>query len=596
MQARRSHLPLLRRVALTAALVALLPAGVAEAKKTPKKPVVTSVKPMQANIGDTITIYGRNFIKGKGKNTVAFRRDGSKTVFVKGDVSTLRQIRVVLPDTLAPFVVDGKLTQFRLRVLAKRFGKSFTPVSKSPRIGPAPAKPADPGAPGGGATPATPATPAAPPVDLNDCDEDGVLNKNEDDNDDDLLSDTLEKELMTDDCAADSDGDGVADGFEYKSAVDLNDDEYQQPNAALPYPGKRPYPNPLFADATADFDGDGLKLVTEFELWKYTYSKAAQTAQRTLFPLSYSDGLQYSVHGVCQAAGNPADSPCGANSAGRRYPTLKAEGYERWFGANGFYTWLQSSGYARVVLGWYPEQPPYFQGQEFHILDANLSGTVTDGGYTTPGVADMADSEPGFSKSELYAFSADGSKFLSDEERDEDADGLSNLDELRSRMTREYWTSCYATEKMPPAAPGQLPVPLSFVDADSDGDGVRDGADDEDHDDFPNIMELSRKRASGFDDTEDGSTPPLLAPGQPAPPPSVGGGPNCKLDKELPPVGAEGEAKPMWHGPSAYGRVNPFNPCLPSTSSRTCPRGSTFGEEFTPQDESPMHHQWFSLQ
>ena len=133
---------MLRRVAFTAALAALLvPAGQAEAKKVPKKPVVTKVSPMQANIGDTITIYGRNFIKGKAKNTVAFRRDGAKTVFVKGDVATLKQIRVTLPETLAPFLKDGDFTQFRIRVLARRFGKSFTPVSRSPRIGPAPEKP-----------------------------------------------------------------------------------------------------------------------------------------------------------------------------------------------------------------------------------------------------------------------------------------------------------------------------------------------------------------------------------------------------------------------------------------------------------------------
>ena len=41
----------------------------------------------------------------------------------------------------------------------------------------------------------------------------------------------------------------MEDGYEYQSAVDLNDDEYQSPNDVLPYPGKRPYPNPLFTDA-----------------------------------------------------------------------------------------------------------------------------------------------------------------------------------------------------------------------------------------------------------------------------------------------------------------------------------------------------------
>ena len=33
-----------------------------------------------------------------------------------------------------------------------------------------------------------------------------------------------------------------------------------------------------------------------------------------------------------------------------------------------------------------------------------------------------------------------------------------------------------------------------LVDADTDGDGVRDGADDQDHDDIPNIMELQPQR------------------------------------------------------------------------------------------------------
>ena len=56
-----------------------------------------------------------------------------------------------------------------------------------------------------------------------------------------------------------------------------------------------------------------------------------------------------------------------------------------------------------------------------------------------------------------------------------------------------------------------LPVPTparTLDDADTDGDGVRDGADDQDHDDVPNLMELSRmarlrqacdERADGHD-------------------------------------------------------------------------------------------------
>ena len=41
------------------------------------------------------------------------------------------------------------------------------------------------------------------------------------------------------------------------------------PNTYLPYPGKRPYPNALFADADVDYDGDSLTLGEEYSLWKY---------------------------------------------------------------------------------------------------------------------------------------------------------------------------------------------------------------------------------------------------------------------------------------------------------------------------------------
>ena len=76
---------------------------------------------------------------------------------------------------------------------------------------------------------------------------------------------------MLDPCKADTDGDGVEDGYEYQSARDLNDDEHQDPNTYLPYPEKRPYPNALDGtDGDTDHDGDSLTLLEEYGLWKYT--------------------------------------------------------------------------------------------------------------------------------------------------------------------------------------------------------------------------------------------------------------------------------------------------------------------------------------
>jgi hypothetical protein len=68
------------------------------------------------------------------------------------------------------------------------------------------------------------------------------------------------------------------------------------------------------------------------------------------------------------------------------------------------------------------------------------------------------------------------------------------------------------------------------------GDGVRDGADDSDHDDLPNLMECSRSLATGL-----GLDPRSLPE---------------------PPVGR------LASYPNGF--LNPFNPCLPSWTSRSC--------------------------
>ena len=59
----------LRRIAFMAAAAALLaPAASADAaKKKIAKPVVTKIAPKDVAIGETLTIYGRNFVRGKGR-------------------------------------------------------------------------------------------------------------------------------------------------------------------------------------------------------------------------------------------------------------------------------------------------------------------------------------------------------------------------------------------------------------------------------------------------------------------------------------------------------------------------------------------------
>jgi hypothetical protein len=411
-------------------------------------------------------------------------------VFVKADVGTRKMLKVELSDKLgdALLVRNGApaATQFRLRVLSRRFGKKFTALRLSPTVGPE-------------LPPAPPAPPAADPE--GDCDGDGQLNGVDGDDDNDLLGDTLEKSLKLDGCKTDTDDDEVEDGYEYQSARDLNDDEHQDPNTYAPYPGTRPYPNPLDAtDGNSDYDGDSLTLLEEYELWRLTIR---QGGPRDLAALSYSDGEQYSVSSR-------------AGGTGRRTPTLAAAGYAK---HQAFLSWANNNGYRNVALSYVGDSifdglaDDWFEGRTmFDIRDLDRSGSVS--GF-----------EP--------TYYDNGNGWLDDSERDEDADGLTNHMEAGGCLSRRgWWDSLYDKE-----TPYYLDLAGTRLDdADTDGDGVRDGADDQDHDDVPNMMECSRQDAT-----------------------------HLPLDPR-PPLGPPPAGRP------AKGFLNPFNPCLPHQRSRTCNR------------------------
>jgi len=494
--------PSLRRAAFVAALGALMVPATAGATvhaqasaKKKKLPVVTRVAPLQVAIGQKLEIRGRNFLRGRNKNTVVFKRTGGRAIFVKADIGTKKLLRLTVPTKLKPALRTragvAVPTRFRLRVLAKKFGKRFTKASRSPVIGPE--------------LPPTPATPPRAAAD-GDCDGDGVKNGIETDDDGDLLSDDLELRYKTDGCKADSDGDGATDGYEIQSAKDLNDDEYQVAQSVLPYPEKRPYPNALFADSGTDYDGDSLTLGEEFSLWQ------SYRDHPGLDPLIYSDGNQYSLYDRDGAGHRPG--------APRKDPFAKY---------GDFFAWATGAGYGTVTYG----------GSNYALRDFNHDGAIS-------AAASVDGVEPDYHYSENTYFDFDSNGKLSDDERDEDADGLTNFDEAHGRMLPGYWSGCYSREQA-------YPVPYagtSIVDPDTDGDGVRDGADDQDHDDLPNIAELSRNAASGhlFENT-------------------------CS-DK--------GAVK---HTPD-FGRVNPFNPCLPNPVARTCTRHPGIGSSSAPFDDS----------
>ena len=452
---------------LCLAALGAVPTVADAAKSTSRYPTVSKIAPMRVGIGETMTITGKNFRPGPRRTTIGFKRDGKPMVFIKADNATRTRLVVQVPEKLRSFLGkrQGALvaTRFRIRISAYRFAKSYTSLRRSPTILPTGATPgattSDGALAGTNGTTLQAATgPAAAvatgpgatgdaPV-VEDCDGDGTVDVTDTDDDNDLLTDVLELTLRTNRCAKDTDGDGMEDGWEYKSALDLNrescpqasGDVYPVPCApATPYPGKRPYPNPLDgSDAEMDYDGDKLPAWAEH--------RASLRHGRSVTNLWYSDGLQASQDS------NPGDGCRGIT----------------------------------------PPAP----------LGGNPQYTLDRGGMVGRGYKNGC---------------------LTDDERDEDNDFLTNEEELGGELSRPEWWQVVWKE---PLYPLNL-AGTDWLDTDSDGDTVPDGIDDQDNDDFWNVEEINR-------------------------------GPMSVDKEDIDSADRSG----LW--------VNPFNPCLPSPLARTC--------------------------
>jgi IPT/TIG domain len=406
----------MRRITITcltlasAALLVLPPAAGAAPAKAAKAstPTITRVTPMRIRVGALLTVRGRNFKAGHTKNTVIFRGPDGRSAFAKPRSATRTKLVVVVPPAVARLVARksgaAKATRFKLRVLAGRFSK-FTTRRLSPVVvpsgsasGPGGSGPGG-GAPGGGGPGGSGSGSGA------------ALGCPGPDYDGDLLSNTLEAQIKTDPCIADTDGDSVEDGYEFQSAIDLN----QYPAATpLPYPGKRPYPNPLDpSDGTpsgTDYDGDGLLLREEFLLWLGYSADGVGRPSRpgSLTALVYSDGVQRSV--------NPAPSAGPAGSLRAWALDIDGNGVlsddERDADGDGLGNWDEVRG--RMTEAWWPAQ---HDGEN----------EPRESAYPNLDFLDNEDTAPAFNAHTDPDMDGDG---VLDGDDDNDHDGLSNQFEI----------------------------------------------------------------------------------------------------------------------------------------------------------------------
>ncbi len=381
------------------------PAAVATPKA--KAPTITRVTPMRLRVGSTVVIRGRNFSSRRTRNTVIFRTPNGRSAFIKPSSATRTKLVVKIPKSMARLLAPQS-SRFTLRVLTGRKFSKWTPRRLSPVfVGTGtPPRPAGvaptPGTSGG----------AAPGCGTNF-------------DDGDLLSAGEETQIGTDPCRADTDGDGMSDGWEYYAAKDLN-------IKAVPYPGSRPFPNALDpSDAGVDFDGDGLLAREEYRAWRATGSSfvLSKLGDANLeSTLGYSDGTKFSRSSETPAVPAWRSSSYGLSNPTQPFPaTFNLHGDAAWrdderdADGDGLSNWLESE------RG--PSRNEYFKhfwadDKRFDPVVEPWSKQETTCG-TTPGYFD----ERPFANLDLADGDVDGDNLL-DGEDDQDNDDVTNITEL----------------------------------------------------------------------------------------------------------------------------------------------------------------------
>jgi len=162
-------------------------------------------------------------------------------------------------------------------------------------------------------------------------------------------------------------------------------------------------------------------------------------------------------------------NPCKADTDGDGVP----DGYEHWSGSNPLLpdAGTDHDGDGLTLADEYAAWVRYGDGR--FPLDFSSDGTQNSGGVV-------------LAKGSSLDLNHDGR--LTDGERDYDGDGLGNWVEAHGSMTQAWWWKTYADERAYAVSFPQL----DWLDPDTNGNGIKDGKDDQDHDGYTNQQEVVR--------------------------------------------------------------------------------------------------------
>ena len=347
---------------------------------------------------------------GATRTPCVFKRDGAPAVFVKADVGTAKLLKVKLPAKLASALLERQRRRRRrpASACASSPSASASPsrsAGRSPRdrpeLPPAAAEDRRQSSP----TPTATATATS------------SNNRDDADDDNDLLADALEMSARH----RPLQGRHRRRRRRGRLRVPLRPatsttTSTRRPTSYLPYPGKRPYPNAARRRTPdVDYDGDTLTLAEEYGLWKSRSAPRRPARPRTRSTTPTASSTR-STPVTARRPPPPGARRRRLRQAGRlprlgrpqRLPHGRAPAPgDNWFDAR-----------TRVR---HPRLRPQRHGRD-----------TPNGGANRP---------------EITYYDRDRDGRLSDDERDEDADGLTNCRrDPRPRARRSYWKALLRKE------------------------------------------------------------------------------------------------------------------------------------------------------